>query len=407
MSTARRGGQPLTSSEPLRVAHLLVQAEVDGIGLHVLDLARAQRNQGSVDPLIFTSPSDEYRHLLSEAGVPVVGGRGVRFAPALRRYARLDLAGCGVDLIHIHGFRMSHLLPFLRMLRPDFRRPPIVATCHGLLQGTLRQSARTSLELQSYRWIRLLMTSSVEQALRVSSVLPGLSVRYVPNGVSLPARKADCAIDRGADPGAESDLRARFGFPADAELVAAIGRLAPEKRVDLFLEACRLIQLERPDAFFLVVGEGRERRALERLACRYGLASRVRFTGMVNDVPELCRRISLLLHCADTEGTPRAVLHAMGAGVPVVARAVGGIPEMIADGAEGMLVPNADPRAMADRAVWLLTDSVERLAMGRRARHRVRADFTIELMCKRVEEAYRHALMASEIHSTAATELSR
>jgi glycosyltransferase involved in cell wall biosynthesis len=175
--------------------------------------------------------------------------------------------------------------------------------------------------------------------------------------------------------------------------------------VDLFLEACRLIQLERPDAFFLVVGEGRERRALERLACRYGLAARVRFTGMVNDVPELCQRISLLLHCADTEGTPRAVLHAMGAGVPVVARAVGGIPEMITDGAEGVLVSSADPRAMADRAVWLLTNSNERLVMGRRARHRVQSEFTIELMCTRVEEAYRYALMASEIDSTKATEL--
>jgi glycosyltransferase involved in cell wall biosynthesis len=395
----------LTSFEQLRVAHLLVHAEVDGIGLHVLDLARSQRNNGTVDPLIFTSASDEYGYLLSEAGVPAVRGRGLRFAPALRRYARLDFAGLGVDLVHLHGFRMSHLLPFLRMLRPEIRRLPIVATCHGLLQGTLRQRARTWLELQSYRWIRVLMTSSVEQAVAVSAVLPGLSVRYVPNGVSLPAGKADRAVDKVARPGAERDLRARFGFPADAELVAIIGRLAPEKRVDLFLEACRLIQIERPDAFFLVVGEGRERRALERLAFRCGLASRVRFTGMVNDVPELCEHVTLILHCADTEGTPRAVLHAMGAGVPVVARAVGGIPEMITDGAEGVLVSSADPRAMADRAVWLLTNSNERLVMGRRARHRVQSEFTIELMCTRVEEAYRYALMASEIDSTKATEL--
>jgi glycosyltransferase involved in cell wall biosynthesis len=377
----------------LRVAHLLVRGEADGIGLHVADLAHAQQSEGGVDPLVLTAPSREYAQRLATAGVRVVNARGVRFARALSHYARLDLAEWGVDLVHLHGFRASHLFPALRLVRPRVWGLPAVATCHGFGQGSPRRTVRTWLELRSYAQVRALITSSEEQAARARAVHPGLPVTYVPNGVSLGA------TDRAA---AQRAVRERFGFPPEAEVVAVIGRLAPEKRVDLFVEACARIRHSRPRAHFLVVGAGRERQALERLVRQRRLTSRLRFAGQVDDVPAICAGMTLLLHCADTEGTPRAVLHAMAAGTPVVATAVGGIPQLITDRAEGMLVASGDAEALARRAVSLLADSRERREMGRRARERVESDFTIGLMRHRVEETYRRALMPSGASMTRA-----
>lgn len=368
----------------IRVGHLLVRGDTDGIGLHVLDLTRAQCAAGAVDPMVLTCPSSSYADALASAGVPVIEGGAVRIGPALARYLRCVPGSMGVDLVHLHGYRATHLLPALRILRPGVWGLPVVATCHLLARGTLRKIVRSEVELRCYRLLDLLITSSAEQAARARSMHPGLPVRYIPNGV--------CVPEPGLPEAAARSLRERFGFPAAVDVVATIGRLHPQKRLDLFLEACRLISRERPETCFLVIGEGSLRAGLEALAREKGLASSLRFTGFVDDVPQICEGLTLLIHTADNEGTPRAVLHAMASGCPVVATASGGVPDMISDGLEGLVVPRGDFDGLAQSALWMLAHPFERLEMGRRARKRVESDFSIDVMRRRVEEAYRQAL---------------
>jgi glycosyltransferase involved in cell wall biosynthesis len=370
----------------LRVAHLLVSGQVDGIGIHVLELARAQLQEGSVQPLLFSVPTEPYQRRLAGAGVPLVAGRGIRYPVAFADYASLDLRRHGVDLVHLHGYRAVLVVSALRLLgATSWGRLPAVATCHGWVERPLRRRVRNRLERYSYRWLHQLIACSTEQVERLAAARPALPVAYVPNGVPLESMPR-------SSPAARSALRARYGIPPDAAVVAAIGRLSPEKRLDVFLEACRLIVRERPGVHFLVVGEGRERRRLEALARRHRLAAQVHFTGIVDDVPAVCAGLTLLLHTSDTEGTPRAVLEAMAAGVPVVATAVGGVPEMIEHRVDGLLVPRGDPALLARQALWLLATPRAREELGERARARVAAEFTVWSMRRRVEELYRAAL---------------
>ena len=366
-SRPTRGGATIDGTV-LRVAHLLVRGDVDGIGLHVADLARAQLDHGAVAPTVFTSPSPEYARRLARAGLP-----------STHEYRMRDVGRRGFHLLHLHGYRASRR----HLLRPRPRGLPVVATCHGFAQGTLRRRVRTRLELRSYRPLKLVLTASAEQAARIGAACPAVPVEYIPNGVP---------VGPATDPAARRRLRARFGLPGDCDVVASIGRLAPEKRPDLFVAAAERILRARPGAYFVLFGEGPERPRLERLVRGRGLASRVLFAGLVADVPEVCAGLSLVLHCSDTEGTPRAVLHAMGAGVPVVATAVGGVPQLITDGVEGALVPRGDAGALARAALRLLADPGARERSGRRARERACAEFTVDAMRRRTEAAYRRAL---------------
>lgn len=353
---------------------------MDGIGLHVADLAEAQRASGSYTPQIITAPSPAYRQRLMATGVPTtLLARPVRADQVLRQLVGRHLAGGGVDLVHLHGYRATHLYPLLRLLRPARWRVPTLATCHGLLSDSVRRRMRAGAEVQVYGRLNAVITSSGELQLRVTSRHPRLPVRYVPNGV---------ALGPPASPAARRALRARLALPADAPVIASIGRLAKEKRLDLFLAAGEQLIRRHPSVHLLVVGDGPLRSWLEKSAQSRQLRHRVRFTGLIQDVPEICAGLTVMLHCSDTEGTPRAVLHAMAAGVPVVATEVGGLPQMIRSSHDGLLVPPGRADQVAEAAATLLGNQRLRQQIGERARARARAEFSLELMRQRVEQVY-------------------
>jgi glycosyltransferase involved in cell wall biosynthesis len=354
--------------------------DVDGIGLHVLDLSRAQIDSGSVRPVVVTCASNSYASRLRDAGVPFHALASPRLADALPRALTRGLAWGQTQLTHLHGHRASQLLLVARSLHGRHRGYPVVATCHGFPGGSLRRRVRAHTELASYRHLRLLITTSPAQAASVGARRHAPPVVYVPNGVAMPSEL------QGAGGGTAF---ARHGIPAGGEVVGAVGRLAREKRHDVFLAACRLIAEERPRARFVLMGEGAEGQRLEELARLLGIADRTHFLGLVDDVPAACSELSLLMHTSDTEGTPRAVLEAMAAGVPVVATAVGGVPALVQDGVTGCLTAPRDSVALARASLALLADPGRARCMGERGRLRVAASFTISGMAVRVEELYR------------------
>jgi len=144
----------------------------------------------------------------------------------------------------------------------------------------------------------------------------------------------------------------------------------------------------RPDVQVLVAGEGEERAGLERLVRELGIARNMRLLGYRTDVPDLLQAFDVAVCSSDFEGSPLAVMEYMDAGLPIVATAVGGIPDLIEDGVHGLLVPPRDPTALAGAVSALLDDRERGRALGARARERRRTELDIDTLVRRLEALY-------------------
>lgn len=169
--------------------------------------------------------------------------------------------------------------------------------------------------------------------------------------------------------------------PAGARVVLSTSRLAVQKGID---EAVRALAQLPEDTVLVVLGEGPERRALEELARDLGVQRRVFLLGRVPDVAAWLRRATVYVQPARWEGFGLGVLEAMHAALPVVATRVSSLPELVADGETGLLVPSGDPASLA-RAIEAALTQPE---LGTAGLARARAEFSVERMATRTVELY-------------------
>jgi glycosyltransferase involved in cell wall biosynthesis len=156
----------------------------------------------------------------------------------------------------------------------------------------------------------------------------------------------------------------------------------------VLLNAAALLRVAWPGIQVLLVGEGPDRSALEQLTRELDLGSTVRFLGLRTDVHDVLHALDIAVCCSDFEGSPAAVLEYMDAALPVVATAVGGIPDLIDSGVHGLLVPAGDARALADALAELLRDPGRARAMGVQGQKRRRTEFDLDVMIRRFEDLY-------------------
>jgi glycosyltransferase involved in cell wall biosynthesis len=171
-------------------------------------------------------------------------------------------------------------------------------------------------------------------------------------------------------------------------IVGAAGRLSPEKGFRILVEAASLVVKIRPEAGFVLFGDGPLRGDIERLIAERGLGGSFVLAGFRNDLPRYLPNLDVHAMSSFTEGLPVVLLEASAAGVATVATAVGGIPELIDDGKTGYLVPAGNAAALAQRILNLLGNDEQRRAIGRAARERVRHDFSFESTSKRYHDLF-------------------
>jgi glycosyltransferase involved in cell wall biosynthesis len=188
------------------------------------------------------------------------------------------------------------------------------------------------------------------------------------------------------------EIRRELGLTPNSIVVGALGNLRPEKDLGTFLLAATDILNAIPSAQFLVIGDGPARDSLKRLAGDFRISESVYFLNDRSDVPDLVAALDILVMSSYTESSPNAILEAMTMGKPVVATNVGGVPELVEEGHTGFLVPPRDPKAIADRVLYLCRDSARRLQMGRAARLRVESNFTVQEVTARLEGIYAGSL---------------
>jgi glycosyltransferase involved in cell wall biosynthesis len=239
--------------------------------------------------------------------------------------------------------------------------PASVATVH--LFGPLpRGPSIAALRRLHPRLVDRYIAVSHDVARRMTDTLrtPAARVRVIHNGIDLAP-----FLDSG--PG-RAGARAALGIADGAPCVVTAARLDAQKGLLHLVEAARAV----PGAVFLIAGDGPERAAVEAAARRSGVEERVRLLGPRDDVPALLAACDIFVLPSLFEGAPLAILEAMATARPVVASRIGGVDELVLDGVTGLLVPPADPAALA-AAILRLTASPElRVRLGDAARERAR-----------------------------------
>lgn len=223
------------------------------------------------------------------------------------------------------------------------------------------------------------VTNAAAVAARVHAEegVPAGRLIVVPNGLDVPA------FDRAA-------LTVSPPLPVANPTVVTVARMThPAKGHDDLLEAASLVSHAAPHIRFLVVGDGPRAPELYRRARELELGSTVVFAGRRDDVPALLTRSTLVCHPARAEGFPNAVLEAMAARRAIVATAAGGVPALLENGRYGVVVPTADPPALARAMLELLGNPDQCLRLGAAARAHVEGEFSLERLVERMERVYR------------------
>ncbi|HSP79823.1 MAG TPA: glycosyltransferase, partial [Myxococcaceae bacterium] len=210
--------------------------------------------------------------------------------------------------------------------------------------------------------------------------LPEERVSVIPNGLDVGR------FDARARAGLEAPLPDTRGAPV---VVHVANMNHPVKRQEDLLHALALLRSEGHVLHAFLVGDGPRRPELERRVERLGMADRVHFLRHRKDVPAVYARADFGVLCSSAEGLSNAVMEGMAAGRPMVVTAVGGNPELVADGQRGLVVPPRQPSALAGAFRLLLKDRSRGQRMGEAARAFVERELSLERMVRRHDALYR------------------
>jgi glycosyltransferase involved in cell wall biosynthesis len=281
-----------------------------------------------------------------------------------------------IDLVHAHMYRAEVIGTRAAVAA---RTPVIMATVHS---SRVRSAADVeALAALTPHMDRLIVPSASIQAKVIREGRGGAEFSVIPNGIDL---------SRFSTPAPPCSLRDDFGIPCDAFLAGVVARLEPEKGHAYLIDAWPSVLARVPDAWLAIVGEGSEADALQARA--RGLEHIV-FTGRRDDISAVTADLSVAVLPSLREAQGISILEAMARCRPVVASAVGGIPEVITSGVDGLLVPPASPADLADAIVSLARSPELRERLGRAGRQTVVERFSIDAQVRRTEEVYDEELL--------------
>jgi glycosyltransferase involved in cell wall biosynthesis len=364
------------AGSPLSLIHVVAPAPFGGLEQVVHALATGQLAAGHavrVVALIDQGPVPPLVERLEAAGLPVERvACGRHYLRERRQLAGLFPAN---TVVHTHGYR------------PDVQAGaaarklalPAVSTVHGFTGGDAKNRLYESLQRRALRRFSAVVAVSRPLVERlVAGGVPRGRVHLVPNAYQFEGQLLS-----------RSRARAELGLSPEAErfVIGWVGRLSREKAPDVLVEA--LAQLTDANVHAVVIGDGPDRAALAARTAALGLTDRIHWVGIVPDAARCFAAFDCFALSSRTEGTPIVLFEAMATGVPIVASAVGGVPDVVSGG-EALLVPSDDPRALARALGEVASDPAAAAARASRAATRLRTERGLEGWLAAYEGVYRN-----------------
>jgi glycosyltransferase involved in cell wall biosynthesis len=307
--------------------------------------------------------------------------RGVRVERLGEPRSRWDLRGLAAETSLLRRVRPA-ILHLHAGPGPSHRGLPALARVAGVPNVVVTQHGRTT---EHWRGLgRADAVTAVCEALADGLVsghgLPRSRVRVVPHGAEVPDEVAELPAAR--------RLRDRLGVGVYKPLWVCAGRLEPSKGHEILIESLRRLAQTGLDFAAAVAGEGSQRSLLERRVAELGLGARIHFLGAVESLGPVLLAADVVVLPSLGDDLPLSVLEAMARGRAVVASEVGGLPDLIADGVRGLLVPPGDAEALAGALARLHPDAELRRRLGQQAAEHVRRSFTWAHVVERYEAVY-------------------
>lgn len=365
----------------MRIVHIIAPGRFGGLESVVATLATGQQRRGhDVSVCAFVDQGTDESPLL--VALRAAGVRVQALALPSRAYGsqvraiREAAASLSPNVVHSHGYVPDVLVGFPK--RRDF--PPTATTAHGFTGGDRKNRMYEWLQRRAHR--RFDAVVAVSRTVRERIVASGVDparVHVVRNAWGASGSVEDAAV-----------ARAKLGVPDDRFSIGWVGRVSHEKGLDVLARA--LPELADIPLRLTVIGDGPERSRVAQLAGELGVADRIAWAGVVADAGQLFRAFDVLVLSSRTEGTPITLLEAMKAQVPVVATAVGGVPDVVTP-AEALLVESENPSALAAAIRMVFLDRAAATERVHASRARLETAFAVEPWLDAYDRIY-HGIQA-------------
>lgn len=386
---------------PLRIARVITRLNIGGPAIQAISLTR-ELTAGRFESLLLHGQLAEGEGNMM-AIMPLTRGRAINVSTLVRPVSpALDVIACWrtyrefcrwkPGLIHTHTAKagaVGRLAGILYNATCGRRhKARIVHTYHGHVFEGYFSTRRTKVFLAVERLLARHTDAIIaiserirHDVLETYHIASDNQVQLIPLGFDL---EPFLALTPDARPGARDVL----GVDRSAIVITTVGRLTAIKEQASFVTMAAAISAKRPDAVFVVVGDGELRPSLERQAEQLGIGPRMRFLGWRGDLDIVYAATDVFVLTSRNEGTPVALIEAMASGTASVSTDVGGVRDVIIDATLGSLVPFGDAAALAQSVAALCDDAARRQAMGRNARASVATRFSLQRLLSDIERLY-------------------
>lgn len=355
-------------------------------GAEMLVFETIRRLGARIQPTVFcVDQIGQLGETLQQSGVPVIAFNR-RSGLDWRLFGRLahEIRERQIDVVHAHQYTPFFYSSVAATL--SRRKPRVIFTEHGRHYPDVVSAKRRLVNRVMLGRLADEITAVCEfsaTSLADNDGFPRRRIAVIPNGIDLDRYRA---VDN------RPNLRARLGLAIDRQYIAIVARFHPVKDHATLLRAFAALASQRAGVDLLLIGDGPLRQALERQINELNIGPRVHLLGVRSDVADLLRASDIFVLSSVSEAASITLLESKACGLPAVVTDVGGNPELVRDGVDGMLVPRGDARRLAQVLLSLVDQPDVRRAMGTAAAQDVADRFRIQTTIERYQRLYeRHA----------------
>jgi len=329
-----------------RVLIIISTSSIGGPGKGVFQFLK-YADRGSFDYLLCSidirnKPKGEFIKEAASKGLNIeLLHQHFKFDPSMIWQARDIITKNDINIIQTHGYKESVLGFFLKKIC----KKPWIGFAHGYTNENIKVRLYNKLDSLALRVPDIVVTvsNSLKDFLANSGISEG-KIRIIYNAIDKDELKPNLSPE---------EVRNRYSIKDEDKLVGVIGRLSPEKGQAVFLHAFKKVVEKVPFAKAIIIGDGQEKERLMNFCSDNGLRDKVIFSGYQNNIANFYQIMDLLVLPSFSEGLPNVILEAMAFKIPVIATSVGGVPEVITDGLNGLLVSPGNAELMAEKIIQL------------------------------------------------------